>query len=350
MNEYTLKFLSFVIFHENSHYRDMLMELELDGKKSMLSTLIKINDEKISIWEWGYIPIWKNIHMLYNCLDDTVVNKEVESFHTWVSEEELIDIYTHIAFSSFEKKKWWCFKEEENWEKVYVWEWNGDFDLILDKAIDYTNLQLSTQLPYVLLRWKMVESQEILIDKKVRNIFFKENYTKWFTILEKEKFNRKNIKQSLESLKDSMKNYLNETKQNANTEELNRIKKIEWAYLEHVDKLDSLLNNYKNIEDIIYKIVQKSGTKKVNKRNATLIDLLNFFSYSEGYWDEHKLKILPSLRYKVIENLFEPIQKWLILMDLLKEDLKDNWNNSWEWEWEWKWEWNLIIQTDMEEL
>jgi len=73
----------------------------------------------------------------------------------------------------------------------------------------------------------MVENQEILIDEKVRNIFFKEKYTKGFTIEEKEKFSRKNIKKSLESLKDSMKNYLKETKQNANSEELNRIKKIE---------------------------------------------------------------------------------------------------------------------------
>jgi len=49
MNEYTLNFLNFVIFHESSHYRDMLMDLELEGKKSMLSTLSKINDEKIDI-------------------------------------------------------------------------------------------------------------------------------------------------------------------------------------------------------------------------------------------------------------------------------------------------------------
>lgn len=335
------RFLIFAMFHEASHFRDMLMEIELDWKKSMLRTLKRISEERIPV-ENGEIPIWESIHTLYNCIDDIVVNKEVEWFNTWVEKEEIIEIYKKRLFASYVEKEWWSYEFVENEWYKNVWEWNWNWEINMDENIDYSKIQLSDQLPYSLLRSAMVEDQKIILDPKIMKLFFKDNYEELMHTWKENKNYRKPVKESLRSLKEEMTKYIEELKESWDEKILKRIEMFEVVYNEHIQKINRNILAFKNSEEALFKAIQRTKSRAVNKHNISLIDLSHFFYYSKWYWDEHRLDIMPGERYEIIESTFEIIQKWLILMDLLKSDIKNKkgggkWKKekgNWE-EWSW---------------
>ena len=75
--------MKFWIFHEFSHYRDLIKESDISWNRSMLDIMERVSKKNVVINDWWKIkkiPLGKIIRTLYNCIDDTVVNTEVANY------------------------------------------------------------------------------------------------------------------------------------------------------------------------------------------------------------------------------------------------------------------------------
>ena len=72
--------------------------------------------------------------------------------------------------------------------------------------------------------------------------------------------------------------------------------------------------------------IKKSGkwdTSSMNPVTISLYDIIQLLNISKGQDHDHQLCVMPSLRYRLYEGIFEPILETLVLVDTLKNGVSD---------------------------
>lgn len=298
----------FALAHEFSHFRDMLKEKDIRKEASMYQVLKKLAGQKIQISDKEYIPIWKMIHDIYNCLDDIVVNYEVINFMDFgINKAQVKTLYQKINFADYIKNP--------NWEK----------ELNLDKPVDYTKIPDYTAISYYFLRKKMVPDQDIVLSDNLNQILFSENGRNrtWY--------------QSLKQLKEVFDKEVENAKNSTDPETKKRYEKIKQAIVRQTISLNELINNRdypKTLLSKALKSLSQYDTSKISSWNISLEQIIDLFTASRGWDDWHILCILPDLRYQIYESIFDPIIRTLILIHCLHMDIKENNKKSKNWKWE----------------
>lgn len=337
---HSFKDFEFGYFHELSHFKDLIKETEISWKKSMIKILKYVWNQKIKFWSDRIIPISSWMHDICNYLDDIIVNKEVEvDIWAWFTKKDINGLYKYNMFADLIEQKWWDYTEWKNWRE-YVWEWKWTHIVNETNSVDYSDINDSKAFPYFLLRSFMVPDQNIKLPKNVDNIIWKPIW--WKTTITR--------------AINTMIEHFNELKQNWTDEEKVRLQKLSTEYQTHISFLKNILDNSNKIEGLLSKAIKQTNTSNIlNKSNINIVNIIKLFMVSSGKTsDNHILWINPALRYEIYKIFFMPLQKSFILMDLLKQDIKEDDNklkwNKWEkWEWEewekWdeseKWEWEL---------
>lgn len=322
---YSFDDLKFGIYHELSHFRDMIFEKDSSKRKSMIDILKFISKQKIKYWSNKYIPIWENLHGLVNCIDDIIVNTEVVmNIWTKINDKHLNWFYKYNMFADLIQKKWWDYIiNNELWELEYVW--NGKWTHIINAFddVDYSKWILSNSFPDFLLRSFMVKDQKILLPEYVENIFFRNE----------ERTNTLGWKWSIKKMIENMLAYYTKLEKEADPKIEERIKNLRLEYFRSVQELEDILKNPKILENKLFECIKKVWSNKCTPGTINILDIVDFFTKST--WKEslnHSLDITPSLRYEIYKLLLLPIQKWFILMDLLTQDIKNLDENPKDWD------------------
>lgn len=329
---YTFDDLKFWLYHELSHYRDIINEKNQNNRNVMVNFLKSLQKEKIKISDDKYIPIWRQLHIFFNCIDDIVVNTEVEMFiWAWINKQDLLWFYKYNLFADIKEKKGGDYAIK-NWNKIYVWDEIGTHYINDKNDVDYSKIQFYNSFSYFFLRKFMVPDQKVLLDKKVENVIYKND----------SRTQVNTYKGSIRQMINNMNSYYLEVSKNEKYNK--RCKNLQYEYIKAVDELEKILKN-----EYLTKIIQQCILKTNTSRNflawsISFFDLIKLFTLST--WREskdHNLDIAPSYRYEIYKILFLPLQKGFILMDLLTQDIKKEWELELEWELEWKgwlkWEW-----------
>lgn len=294
--------------HEFSRFRDMLREKISTGKSSMYDALKNLNSKKIPLADGKTLPIGEKIHTFYNCIDDIIINEEVMKFLPFeLGKKDFQDDYQQDAFPDY----------------------NADGTLNTTDPVDYTKRPYHIALPYYFLRNGMVPDQEILLDPALRALFFSPQNGKKISW-------RKSYEQLLALLESTIHTAENtsDPKQQANYSQLKS------ALIAQKVKLKNLISNPQMQQALISQVWTKIGEyydiSKVNPMMLSLYDLIYSLAVSQGKEYNHQLCVMPSLRYRVYEKIFEPLLETLILLDALKGNLqkwtdkKRNWEKNWE--------------------
>jgi len=358
--------LKFWIFHEFSHYRDMIKEAVPEWNKSMIKILTEIWKRSIIVKDWGKakkIPLGSIIHTLYNCIDDIVVNTEVWNYTkseiTWDDMESVYQKYLFADYKGDDKEKQSVIEIRD----MITSRMQKKAELNLDEPVDYSKEPIHRALPFYFIRKYMVRNQSIILPPDLQSVLFNDNwkprqwgdsFKKLKEIFEKKISEAKKWNPRYEMFKDKLTEHLNS---------LNTI--IKSQPLKNVELKKALLDSLPNWTTIITSWWKK--TKWIDKNitwSLSLEDIIKLFTITQGKDKDHRLVVSPGKRYEIIHKFFEPIQVTYILMELLDEDIKDEknrnsngWNgwegegswdagqwgsNSWEWQesWDEKGEWN----------
>lgn len=308
---YTWEDLFFGLFHELSHFRDLLMESQKMGRASMKTFLEGLQKESIPYGSDIHIPIGTHLHTLFNCIDDIIVNKEVEMFSgSSISASHLQDFYKYNLFADRIEDKNGDYDEN----LVFVGEGNGTYRINVTNDVNYTNKQLSQALPYYLLRAAMVKDQDILLPKTVSDILFADESKK-----------RKNPwKTSIARTINKFQIAFDEASASNDATIQARATSLKIAYESQLIVLRNMLEQPSPISFLLKEAITRTeSNKKFIAEHISLIDCIGLFCASHGRETDHILDISPALRYRIYSELFLPVQKACIIMDLLKQDLPE---------------------------
>jgi hypothetical protein len=159
----------------------------------------------------------------------------------------------------------------------------------------------------------MVRDQKILLPEDLENILFKqggrkrpwkESYTQTFQLLTRE----------IEKAERSSDPKIQETYQKLRSA-LDRQEMKLQASAHQQDLISSVCNE-----------IKKSGkwdTSSMNPVTISLYDIIQLLNISKGQDHDHQLCVMPSLRYRLYEGIFEPILETLVLVDILKNGVSD---------------------------
>jgi len=265
-------FLKMGLFHECSHFRDLKVEQDNKWRESMKEILTTISNKKIKISDTKFIPIWEQIHRLYNEIDDIIVNEEVKNYlSSGISEEEFQMIYKEFLFPY----------KDKNWNLILEWD------------IDYSKNPYSTSLADYLLRTAMVPDQKIILKKDLQNIIFSPNISLFFD----------RAKKLLEEKQDSFKNK-------------ESYKQIKIAYQKKISELQNFKLPIKLLNQVNNLLKQNNHQTK-NPINWNIFDIIKFFILTKWIEHNHHLIIPPYLRYEIIQTIIEPVYEALLLIDIM---------------------------------
>ena len=78
----------------------MIHEKDPKKRRAMIDILKEVNGEKVKFGNTRYIPIGEEMHAMVNCVDDIVVNREVEmSLQTGIKNAHLEGFYKYNLFA-----------------------------------------------------------------------------------------------------------------------------------------------------------------------------------------------------------------------------------------------------------
>lgn len=314
--------MKFGVFHEFSHYRDMIKESDLSWNKSMLEIMTEMSKKKIEINEWWKIktiPLGNVIRTLYNCIDDIVVNTEVGNYiPAEITLDAMKSVYQRSLFADYKKG-------EGNSDTSQ----NDERKLNMDEPVDYTKIPWYKALPYYFLRKYMVSDQEIILPDAIKSTLFNERWKPdvWSNSI------RKIIKifeKKLEESKTSNPRYAS----------FEKVLKQQLTLLKNIDITN--INTYlkKWLIDHIPNgtIIKTSSGSKMKWKDSlisaslSLEDIVGLLTITKGANSDHHLVVSPKVRYQIIQKIFEPILTTLIMMHLLDEDIPAddaNWKGKW---------------------
>ena len=342
--------IKFWIFHEFSHYRDMIKESDITWDESMLRVLQNIAKKKIIFEEWWEkrkIPIWHIIHTLYNCIDDIVVNTEVWNYtHAEISKGDMKSVYQRYLFPDYKKDKEGE-KDENGGKKTDdKSKEKKKKELNLDWEVDYSKYPLFEAFPYYFLRGYMVTDQKIKLPDVIESILFS-----------KETWKPLPWSMSIKKLREVFKAKIEEAKNWNNP----RYAKFEKNLIEQMSRLNVLLSPEKVakintklkvalLDPLLpWTVIRLSWWREKTKWKDQFIstvlsleDIVGLFTVTMGKENDHRLVVSPARRYDIISEIFEPIMTTFILMALLDKDLpkkkKKQGKGKWEGQWGgWGW-------------
>ena len=163
----------------------------------------------------------------------------------------------------------------------------------------------------------MVRDQKILLPEDLENILFqqggrnrpwKESYTQTLQLLTRE----------VENAEKSLDPKIQETYQ-----------KLRSALHHQKLKLQACVRNPAHQQSLISSVcneIKKSGkwdTSSMNAFTISLYDIIQLLNISKGQDHDHQLCLMPSLRYRLYEGIFEPILETLVLVNALKNGVSD---------------------------
>ena len=311
--------------HEFSHFRDMLREKISTGKGSMYEVLKKLSKKKILIGNGKFLPIGEKIHTFYNCIDDIIINEEVMRFIPFgLTKKDFHKDYQEDAFADYKKQKGGNYRLTSQGMKA-VEEGTGDHILNTTQAVDYWKYPNAKALAYFFLRNAMVGDQKILLSEGLTNILF----SPWGKKLSR----RKSFEQTYQFLEKSIA-HAKESKDPEIKKKYELLKSALQTQLLKLKGYDS--NKLQTIQTTMNKawseISQSYDTTKINPMMISLYDLVYSLSLSKGKDTNHQLCIMPSLRYQIYEQVFEPLLETLILIDALQGENQDWESEDNEWE------------------
>jgi len=281
-------FLKMGLFHECSHFRDLKVEQDSKWRESMKETLTTISNKKIKISDKKFIPIWEQVHRLYNEIDDIIVNEEVKNYlSSGISEEEFQMIYKEFLFSY----------KDKNWNLILEWD------------IDYSKNSYSVSFADYLLRTAMVPDQKIILKKELQHVIFSPNISLFF---------------------DRTKKFL-ENKQNS-FKDKESYKQLQPAYQKKINELQNFKLPIKFLNQINNLLKQNNHQTK-NPINWNVFDIIKFFTLTKWVEHNHHLIIPPYLRYEIIQTIMEPVYEALLLVDIIENNGKLSESNSSKWKW-----------------
>ena len=330
--------------HEMAHFRDMLREKITLGKGSMYDVLKKLSTKKIDLGGGEYIPMGEKIHCFYNCVDDIIVNQEVMNFIPFgLNKEDFHKDYQTSAFADYIPKDWWDFSQSPDWAYVPVEEGKWTHQLNTTEPVDYRNLPADQALSYYFLRDAMVRDQKILLPEDLENILFKEEERKRL----KEEKRKRPWKESYTQTLQLLTSEIGNAEKSSDPKIQETYQKLRSALYRQKTKLQASADQQDLISSVCNEI-KKSGrwdTSRMNPYTISLYDIIQLLNISKGLDHDHQLCVMPSLRYRLYEGVFEPILETLVLVDALKNGVSDsgNWEGKWEGNWEgnWEWEWEV---------
>ncbi len=314
--------MKFGVFHEFSHYRDMLKESDLSWNKSMLEIMTEMSKKKIEIndwWKTKVIPLGNIIRTLYNCIDDIVVNTEVGNYvPAEIKFDDMTSVYQRSLFADY--------KDSENNSDTSQ---NGERELNMDEPVDYSKMPLYKAFSYYFLRKYMVSDQEIILPDAIKSTLFNERWKPdvWSNSI------RKIIKifeKKLEESKTSNPRYASFEK--ALNQQRTLLKNIDITNINTYLKkwlIDHIPNGT---------IIKTSSGSKIKWKDSlisaslSLEDIVGLLTITKGANSDHHLVVSPKVRYQIIQKIFEPILTTLIMMHLLDEDIPEddgNWKGKW---------------------
>lgn len=339
---YTFEDLIFWLYHELSHFRDIINENDPKNRQSMIRLFKFLKWKKVSYWD-RVIPISNKLFELFNCIDDVIVNKEVVmNIWTNITDNDLNGFYKNNLFADIKKQKWGDYILV-NWKYLkYVWDGNWDYIINTELSVDYSKRGFSRAFSYFFLRGFMVKDQKIILPDQVENIIFRTN----------ERTSLNNWSRSIEIIINNMKKYFNDIEKSDNSDFVDRCSKLKGAYLSTVYSLEEILQSKDKIEKLLFAALKKTNTtNRLSVGSLSLWQIVELFTLSSWKDIRHSLDISPHLRYEIIKSIFLPIYEWLLLMDLLTQDIKnkDDENAEWEWDdWEWEWDENTDWEWELE--
>lgn len=353
--------VKFWIFHEFSHYRDMIKETEETWNKSMIKILTEIWKRVIIIKDWDKIkkiPLWSIIHTLYNCIDDIIVNTEVWNYvYSEITWDDMKSVYQKYLFADYKGDN----KEEQSVVEIrdaITSKQEKKAELNLDEPVDYSKLPWYKALPYYFLRKYMVRDQEVILSEQLRTVLFD---NKWKSRVWSESF-KKLIEVFEKKISESKKGIRHEMLKDKLEEQLNLLKNIVRTQpLRNVELKKALLDSLPDGTTVITSWWKKiKGLDKNITWFLSLEDIIWLFTVTQGKDKDHRLVVSPDKRYEIIHKFFEPILMTYILMEQLDKDIPDkdtnpnqgngsrqsNWEDSWDnnnqWWGSWWWElWDI---------
>ena len=166
----------------------------------------------------------------------------------------------------------------------------------------------------------MVRDQKILLPEDLQNILsqpggrnrpWKESYTETLQLLTRE----------IEEAERSSDPKIQETYQKLRSALHHQKLKLQACVHDSADQ-QRLISNVCNE-------IKKSGkwdTSSMNPLTISLYDIIQLLNISKGQDHDHQLCVMPSLRYRLYEGIFEPILETLVLVDAIKNGVSDSGN------------------------
>ena len=162
----------------------------------------------------------------------------------------------------------------------------------------------------------MVRDQKILLPEDLENILFKEEERKrpW----------KESYTQTLQLLTSEIGN----AEKSSDPKIQETYQKLRSALYRQKTKLQASADQ----QDLIFNVcneIKKSGrwdTSRMNPYTISLYDIIQLLNISKGLDHDHQLCVMPSLRYRLYEGVFEPILETLVLVDALKNGVSDSGN------------------------
>ena len=170
----------------------------------------------------------------------------------------------------------------------------------------------------------MVRDQKILLPEDLENILFKEEERKRL----KEEKRKRPWKESYTQTLQLLTSEIGNAEKSSDPKIQETYQKLRSALYRQKTKLQASADQQDLISSVCNEI-KKSGrwdTSRMNPYTISLYDIIHLLNISKGQDHDHQLCVMPSLRYRLYEGVFEPILETLVLVDTLKNGVSDSGN------------------------
>lgn len=311
--DYTQRSFRMSSLHEASHYRDLLLERELEGIGAMLETLRSIGKRGIKYGKDQIVPVGQNFHALYNCVDDVVVNREAQAYReSDMTDAQLAKWYKEILFREPVPQAGGPYDENGDW----VGEGKGAFGAQMGPVVDYSKMERHKAFAYKVLRGNMVRDQQITLPQDAAD-----------SLLDADG-REAPIRRAFGKAAAALEAKFQATSADPKTADRAAALKVETDFL--VAQLKGLADQKgpawkREVLPALTKCIHLARAHKSHlAESITPSQLAAMFTASDGSGDDHRLRIMPKVRYDAVKLALEPIHKAFILMDLLEQDLKQD--------------------------
>ena len=307
---YSNEQILFAIFHELSHFKDMMLDANI---KWMIEHFERIKKKVIILkdTEWvvrTYGTTWI-YHEFYNCVDDVIVNmmvKNLEYFRDPSRRQELIDLYQEKLFVDHIYMWEWKWEYEKYF---FVWKEKWSFDIKDDKLTEVWEWKWSFELHLNLEKRIFVGennwSYNIVDDQWIYTWMWKWDYDKFFYVWDwKWQFTINNDK--VEELWPEKWDYITVPYKDIPTGKYVYTWKWNWSF--NINKYKPVYYNWYSLtKQLSYSILRWKEVKEqkviVDKRMKKRMDMPLYLAFKDIKEELKKNNIKPNIRFMVTDNI-----------------------------------------------